>query len=78
MYSAPPEDQPKPHMPLTDNGIHLTEDGYWAAALCDQPATSVRIAAATSLVLGQDGKIKSEERPRFLMSKKPPAACDSR
>ena len=28
-----PEHESKPHMRLTDNGIHLTEVGYWRAAL---------------------------------------------
>ena len=49
-------------MPLTDNGIHLTEHGYWEAALfiSDQLGQDAALTAHV-LVLGQDGKIVDEE-----------------
>ena len=60
MFSVSLEQQSKPHMPLTDTGINLTEDGYWGAALVICQAIVQDRWAACSLLLGQDGTIKSE------------------
>ena len=50
----------EPLMPLADNGINLTEDGYWGAALCVCKELDQDRWAVCSLTLGQDGKIKSD------------------
>jgi lysophospholipase L1-like esterase len=60
MFSVSLQHQSKPHMPLTDNGINLTEDGYWGAALLICKVIAQDRWATCSLVLRQDGKIKSE------------------
>ena len=46
--------------PLTDDGIHLTEDGYWGAALVISQRLVQDRWAVYLLSLGQDGKIKRE------------------
>ena len=65
MHSVPLDAQPKPHMPLTHNGIHLTEDGYWGAALVISRVLDQDRWAVYLLSLGQDGKIKSEGRTKI-------------
>jgi lysophospholipase L1-like esterase len=60
MFSASLQPKAKPYVPLTDNGINLTEDGYWGAALCISKAIAQDRWATCSLLLGPDGTIKSE------------------
>ena len=81
LYSALPEDQPRRNRLFTDNGIHLTEDGYWGAALliCKRARSGSlrRLPACSSS--GKTARSSIEEGTKsFSMSKKPLAACDSR
>jgi lysophospholipase L1-like esterase len=48
----------EPFMPLTHDGINLTEDGYWGAALCICKELGQDRWAFCDLGLGKDGKIK--------------------
>jgi hypothetical protein len=60
MYSVPVKLQSKPLMRLTDNGINLTEDGYWGAALFISGELAQDRFGTFSLILTQDGTIKTE------------------
>jgi lysophospholipase L1-like esterase len=45
---------------LTDNGIHLTEDGYWGAALFICKQLGQDRCGVYSIILGQDAKIQNQ------------------
>ena len=75
MYSVPREDQPKPYMPLTTNGIHLTEDGYWAQRVLISQQLAKDFASTYSVALGQDGKIQSIGTTNVSHIQRIPAGC---
>ena len=61
IYASLPEGRTEGNRLFTDDGLHLTKEGYWAAALFIAARLDQINGAGALLVLGKDGSVMSQE-----------------